>query len=125
MTGTWFAAFVWAGDAFSWPAVLVSMKPSLFPFGLIGIRRPSWWIAALVIALVNLPLVGLWVEYPSVVRTACLALLYSIGNVPMFIAPILGLACASSRPSGEDARLGLRRPRLNPGLEPRTPSSSS
>jgi hypothetical protein len=85
----WFAAFVWAGAAFSWTGVLVSMKPSVLPFGLIGIRRRSWWIAAAVFALVNLPLIGLWAEYPTVVRSAGVPVLYSIGNLPMFIAPIV------------------------------------
>ncbi len=85
----WFAAFLWAGAAFAWPAVLVSIKPTLVPFGLIGIRRRSWWLAALAFAIVNLPLAGLWLEYPTVVRTAGLPLLYSVGNLPMFIAPLL------------------------------------
>ena len=85
----WFAAFLWAGAAFAWPAVLVSIKPTLVPFGLIGIRHRSWWLAALAFAIVNLPLASLWLEYPTVVRTAGLPLLYSIGNLPMFIAPIV------------------------------------
>ncbi len=94
----WFAAFVWAGAAFAWPGVLVSMKPTLVPFGMIGIRHRSWWIAAGVFVAVNLPLAALWVEYPTVVRNAGLPLLYSIGNLPMFLAPVL--AWLARRPAG-------------------------
>ena len=94
----WFAAFIWAGAAFAWPGVLVSMKPTLIPFGLIGIRHRSWWIAAGVFALMNVPLAALWIQYPTVVRTAGLPLLYSIGNLPMFIVPVL--AWLTRRPPG-------------------------
>jgi hypothetical protein len=88
----WFAAFVWAGAAFAWPGVLTSMKPTVFPFGLIGVRHRSWWIAAAIFAVANLPLLPLWLVYPTVIRSAGLPLLYSIGNLPMFLAPVVAWA---------------------------------
>jgi hypothetical protein len=106
----WFAAFVWAGAAFAWPGILASMKPTLFPFGLIGIRHRSWWIAAAAFVLVNLPLLPLWQQYPTVVRTAGLPLLYSMGNLPMFVAPVVAWAARRQSSNGADPQTGVPRP---------------
>jgi hypothetical protein len=64
----------------------------VFPFGLIGVRQRSWWTAAAVFAVANLPLLALWLEYPTVIRSAGLPVLYSIGNLPMFVAPVVAWA---------------------------------
>src|SRR4029078_6946076 len=50
-TDMWIAAFIAGGVRWAWPAVLVSIKPSLAPFALIGIRSRWWGIAAAILGL--------------------------------------------------------------------------
>ena len=62
-TDMWVAAAIAGGVRWAWPSVLVTFKPSLAFFALIGIRARSWWIAAGLFALgqpsVPLALAGL------------------------------------------------------------------
>ena len=94
----WTASFVAAGLLWSWPAVLVTLKPSLLPFALIGIRRRSWWIASAGLAVLSLPLAGQWMAYASVVQNAEASLSYSLGSLPLMLVPVV-------------AWLGRRQPR--------------
>ncbi len=64
-TDMWVAAAIAGGVRWAWPSVLVTFKPSLAFFALIGIRSRSWWIAAGVLALASLPLLPLWLDYPT------------------------------------------------------------
>lgn len=84
----WVTAFVAAGLLWAWPSVLVLMKPSLLPLAFIGVRRRRWWIAAVVFALANLPLLGLWLDYPTVMRHSSVAWYYSLGDLPMVLIPV-------------------------------------
>lgn len=94
----WIWAAIAAGLRFGWPAVLVVVKPSLFPFMVIGIRRRSWWLAALVVVLVSLPFGSLWVDWISVIRHAPKDLGYSLSNVQWLLVPALAWA-ARARPT--------------------------
>jgi hypothetical protein len=59
----WATAAVALGTKYGWPALGVLLRPTLAPLALIGIHRRSWWIAAAVLAVVNLPLLGMWSDY--------------------------------------------------------------
>src|SRR5690349_15253236 len=43
-TDMWMAAGVAAGLVWGWPAILVTLKPTLAPLALIGVRLPLFWI---------------------------------------------------------------------------------
>jgi len=62
----WIAMCVALGTVYGWPAVGVLLKPSLAPFALVGVRRPSWWIALTIGAALSLPLLPLWIQYLAV-----------------------------------------------------------
>jgi hypothetical protein len=93
-----------AGTVWSWPSVLVLLKPTLAPFALIGVRRRSWWVALAVLALVGLPFGVMWIDYVAVVLNARhpLGLLYNLGQMPTMLLPIVIWA-------------GRRRPARGPG----------
>jgi hypothetical protein len=86
---------VWAWAAFAaglrwgWPAALLALKPSLILGTIIGIRHPSWWKMAAILALVALPFGWLWVDWIHVVLNSRGTLLYSAGNVFMFSIPLI------------------------------------
>ena len=44
-TTMWIVAFLAAGLLYSWPAILILLKPALVPFAIVGTRHRSWWIA--------------------------------------------------------------------------------
>lgn len=75
-----------------WPslAVLVLLKPSLFPFALIGIRRRTWWVGLVVLVLVSLPFGAMWLDYAKVLLNARhpLGLLYNLGQAPTMLLPV-------------------------------------
>jgi hypothetical protein len=96
-TDMWIAAFIAGGVRWAWPAVLISIKPSLAVFGVIGIRSRSWWVAAAVLALASLPLMGLWLQYPRAMVNSSAGWYYSFGNLPFFILPILAWLASTHR----------------------------
>ena len=97
-TDLWVWAAIAASLRFGWPAVLVVVKPSLFPFMFIGIRHRSWWLAALVVILLCLPFGTLWVDWISVIRHAPKDLGYSLPNVQWLLVPVIAWA-ARTRPT--------------------------
>jgi len=96
-TDMWVAAAIAAGVRWGWPSVLVSFKPSLAVFGVLGIRTRAWWIAAAVLALVSLPFIGLWLQYPTVMRNSTAGWYYSFGNLPFFVLPIVAWIVSTRR----------------------------
>lgn len=65
----WMAAGLVLGRL-GWPAVAGLVKPTLLPIVLTGLRRPSFWVAASMLVAIDLALIGLSLEYVSVVRNA-------------------------------------------------------
>ena len=106
-TDMWIAAFIAGGVRWAWPATLVTIKPSLVFFAAIGIGKRSWWIAAGVLALLSLPLIGLWLQYPTVMLNSSARFWYSFGNLPFFVMPLL--AWVASRRSAEPTIRGRIR----------------
>jgi hypothetical protein len=88
-TTMWLVAFVAGGLLWGWPALLVTLKPSLLPFALLGIRRRSWWLGAGVMALACLPLIPEFLRYVTVVLNAETSLAYSLGSVPAMLLPVV------------------------------------
>ena len=88
-TDMWIAAFIAGGVRWAWPATLVTIKPSLLFFAAIGILQRSWWIAAAVLVLISLPLLGLWLQYPTVMLNSSAKFWYSFGNLPFFVLPLV------------------------------------
>jgi hypothetical protein len=65
-TDIWMMAAIAGGLVWGWPALAVTMKPTLLPFALIGIRKRSWWLCAglgLVFVVLTLPM---WLDYVTV-----------------------------------------------------------
>lgn len=106
--GSWWrtaAERVWSGNPVLWafaalplgcadaaPAVFVLIKPSHFPFALVGVRRRSWWLALGVFALLGLPFAGLRVGWLMVVRNTRAGVFFSLPEVPLLHAPLVALA---------------------------------
>jgi len=97
-TTMWLAAFVAAGLWRPGAALMVTIKPSLLPFALIGVTRPGWWRWALVLAIACLPFGLLWVDYVTAVMNAVTTPLYSLASVPLMLLPVV-------------AWIGRKRPR--------------
>jgi hypothetical protein len=96
-TDMWVAAAIAGGVRWAWPSVLVTFKPSLAFFALIGIRARSWWIAAAVLVVVSLPFISLWLEYPTAMVNSSAKFWYSFGNLPFFSLPIVAFLGSSRR----------------------------
>lgn len=98
-TDMWVAAAIAGGVRWAWPAVLVTFKPSLAFFAVIGIRARSWWIAAVVIGLASLPFLSLWLDYPTAMGNSSAKFWYSFGNLPFFVLPVVAFLGSSRRGS--------------------------
>lgn len=99
----WVAAFIAGGVRWAWPAALVTFKPSLLFFSVIGIGSRRWWIAALALALVSLPLIDPWLEYPRVVMHSSAKPWYSFGGLPFLVLPVVAWL-GSTRNAGRPIR---------------------
>jgi hypothetical protein len=85
----WVQSAVALGCLYSWPAVLVLVKPSVAPFALIGASHRSWWRALGLLALVSLPFGTMWVDWLTSVRNAeGGTLLYSLQDWPFLVLPV-------------------------------------
>lgn len=96
-TDMWVAAAIAAGVRWAWPSVLVTFKPSLAFFAVLGVRTRSWWIAAILLALVSLPFLQLWLDYPTTMANSSAKFWYSFGNMPFFVLPIVAWLGSSRR----------------------------
>ena len=106
----WIWAAIATGLRFGGPALLIVVKPSLYPFMVIGIHRRSWWITALVVAFAAVPFGTLWLDWMAIIRNAPIDPLYSLFNIPWLLVPVVAWL-ARTRPTP------LRRsiPYLRPG----------
>jgi hypothetical protein len=87
----WVMMAVALGALYGWPAVLVLLKPTLAPFALLGIRRPTWWVAAAVLAMLSLVFLPLWPDYLRSTLDARnqLGPLYSLQDAPLVAIPLV------------------------------------
>lgn len=122
----WVATLIAAGMLFAWPAVLIVLKPSVIPFALIGIRRRSWWIAAGVLVLLSLPMLGLWRDFLVAIGNSDAEWYYSLDDIPPLFIPVMawlgrragGFATLGELGAGiRGARLPARR-KATPGRPP-------
>lgn len=89
----WVAAFVALGTR--WPALYagVLLKPSLFPFALLGVRSRWWWVAVAASVAVSLAMVPAWLDYLRAMgNLEGGTLLYSVHNVPLILVPVVAWA---------------------------------
>ncbi len=85
----WVLAAVALGVLYHWPFVGVLVKPSLFPFALLGVRHRSWWVALLVLSLAGLPFAFLWRDWVvALLNAQGGGLLYSVQEVPLLCLPL-------------------------------------
>ncbi len=88
-TDMWMAAGVAAGLRWGWPAMVLTIKPSLALFAIVGYRRRSFWLAALVLIAFAASTLPMWADYITVIRnthcrsiTAYAACLSSLSRSP-------------------------------------------
>ena len=93
----WIAAFGAGAVRWSWPGVLVSIKPSLALFGLPGVLSRAWWLGAAGLVLISLPLWSYWLQWPVITQHSNAQLSYSFGNFPFFFLPIMAWLGSSKR----------------------------
>ena len=86
----WVMAAVALGFIVRWAFVGVLLKPSLFPFALLGIRHRSWWIALAVGVALSLPFGPMWIDWAvAVTNSTGGGLLYSLQDVPILLLPVV------------------------------------
>ena len=93
----WIAAALAVGCIVTGPAVLVLLKPSLFPFALMGANRRRWWIALGLLALAGLPFGFLWIDWIHALLNSDGSLLYSVREVQVLAIPLLTWAARDGR----------------------------
>ncbi len=85
----WAMAAVALGFLVRWAFVGALIKPSLFPFALIGIRDRAWWVALAVVAIASVPFGALWVDWVRAVTNSSGGLFYSLQDVPILLLPVI------------------------------------
>jgi hypothetical protein len=108
----WVLFFASAAVLWSWPGVLVTFKPSMGPFALVGIHRRSWWVAAAILAIATLPQIQLWLLWPRVIEHSSATLEYSLAAYPLMTLPWVARLASTTRPPVRlPSRLGRFVPR--------------
>jgi hypothetical protein len=71
-------------------APFVLLKPSLAPFALFGIDRPSWWLGAAAFVVLSLPFGAMWADWVTARRNSeGGGLFYSSLEFPMLLLPLV------------------------------------
>lgn len=95
----WVAFFIALGLRLAWPVVLLAIKPSVAPIGLVALAalagtgamsRRRWLevgVAAVVLVAAAVPFGALWLDWLAVVRHSPADLLYSLGGLPWLVVP--------------------------------------
>ena len=84
----WVGAFFALAMVHGGWAALVLLKPSLFPFMLVGVKRRSWWITLAVVLVLSLPFTTMWLDWVAAVQSSRSDLLYSLQDLPLLAIPI-------------------------------------
>jgi hypothetical protein len=97
----WIVMFVALGTR--WPAAyaLVFLKPSLFPFALLGVRSRAWWVTLGVLVALSLGLAPMWLDYVNVLLNArgpSSSVWYSAREAPLVAIPVIAW-WAGSKPA--------------------------
>jgi hypothetical protein len=86
----WVVAALALGCLYRWPSVGVLLKPTLFPFALIGVRDRRWWVALAVLVVISVPFGSMWFDWFRAVTNAQNGgLFYSFQDVPILLLPIV------------------------------------
>jgi hypothetical protein len=89
----WAVAALALGVVYGWPSLFVLIKPSLFPFALVGARRRAWWVALGLFIAVSVPFGSLWIDWiHSVLNSQGGGLAYSSLEIPMLAFPVIAWA---------------------------------
>ena len=96
-TDMWALAGVAAGLRWGWPAVLLFLKPTLAPFALVGIRKPSFWVVGSVMLVLAVVMLPLWLDYFTAVRNLQIPWDYSLVSIPPMFIPIVAWAARTRR----------------------------
>jgi hypothetical protein len=88
-TDLWIAAAVAGGIRWGWPAALLVIKPTFIPLALVGVRRREFWIAIAGVAIVSIPMAALWLDYVQAVKNVTIDADYSLGSLPLVLAPVV------------------------------------
>jgi hypothetical protein len=98
-TGMWIAAALALATRFGWPGALVLLKPSLAPFALIGIRSRGWWVIAIAMAILSLPMLP---DYVTALRNnvgSFPGIGYSVQDIPFLAIPLIAAMSSGRWPS--------------------------
>lgn len=120
-TNTWVVAAIAAATVWSWPGVLVLLKPSLAPFALVGIRSRRWWMALVILAAVSLLFGSLWLDYVTAMQNSSLTLGHGLQTWPLMLVPLVAWA---GRRRGLGGPPSAERPSIEAAEEGSGPGSS-
>ncbi len=101
----WVSAFLALGLCRGGWAALVLVKPSVFPFALVGAHRRSWWLMLAGLVALSLPFGSLWIDWITAVQNSHFGLLYSLNDVLVMAIPI---AAWLGRTRPQSSSWGLR-----------------
>jgi len=124
----WLAAFVSLGTIRSGWAIAVLAKPTLAPFALVGIRRRTWWWALAGFLAVSAAFGQMWLDWIDALRNAYgprVGPLYSVGDVPWLLAPIVAWKASTRRVNAHISAFGHGRGMDSDGVLPARPQTPS
>lgn len=88
----WIALFAALGTIWRPAFALVLLKPSLFPFALLGVRNRGWWVTAAALAIGSVILLPMTLDYLKILLNArgpMASILYSLHDVALISIPLI------------------------------------
>jgi hypothetical protein len=113
-TDLWAALIASLGCRYGWPFVFLIVKPSFAPVALLAARDRRFWIAAIVVVVVMLPLVPIWIDYVAVVRNTDIGVGYSLFSSPLVAMPVVAWWGRRRSCTRSDADRSARSPTAAP-----------
>jgi hypothetical protein len=94
----WLLASVAAGLRWGWPALLLTIKPTVAVLALVGARHRSFSTGGMILALASLAMLPMWLDYLTIIRNVSIPWDYSLGTIPVLLLPIVGWWARTSAP---------------------------
>jgi hypothetical protein len=89
----WIATAMAVATLWRGAAVLVLLKPSLFPFALFGANRREWWLSLAALVLVSIPFGSMWADWvTALTNSQGGGFLYSALEIPFVALPLIAWA---------------------------------
>jgi hypothetical protein len=95
----WIMAVVIGGLIWGWPGAAILLKPTFIPAAVLFVCDRRFWLGAIFVVVVSVPMLGLWSDYITAMANLRIQPDYQLGSLPLLLVPIVAWAARTRAPN--------------------------